>query len=42
MTGNRTARASAVTAILLWVLVLAALAYGVAQTAVDAAALFTS
>ncbi|WP_275101188.1 MFS transporter small subunit [Nocardiopsis dassonvillei] len=42
MSGNRTTNASTVTAILLWVIVLAALAYGVAQTAVDAAALFVS
>ncbi|GAB2502659.1 MFS transporter small subunit [Nocardiopsis aegyptia] len=42
MPNPRTKNATVLTAILLWVVVLAALAYGVARTAVDAAALFTA
>jgi hypothetical protein len=42
MPNSPTKNATVITAILLWILVLAALAYGVARTAVDAAALFTS
>lgn len=42
MPSNWTRNTSTATALLLWVLVLAALAYGVVQTAVDAAALFVS
>jgi hypothetical protein len=42
MPNSPTKNTTVITAILLWILVLAALAYGVARTAVDAAALFTS
>lgn len=42
MQGSLTQNFAIVTSILLWVFVLVALGYGVVQTGIDAAALFTA